>query len=355
MELEELPIPISLQPTIFIQNAIIKLHEGCVPSFAEVLFQNQVFCSREGVKKLAEEIVITTRIRRNSIPIMTALTKKLLTNNHFSELRDFLLTRIFIESTYLFLLSLLNDGVFTKKEISEKIISNKRYDFALFFSKEIDIPDKNGWHLPIKFRSIQENIENLKENNWFLFDQLRNLGWENDSIGAIIKLDDVDALTELSSRHNFFIGGFVEASPFEPMNVPRVTTYISLAAFFGSVKCFKFLLLSGAKLTENVMNCAVAGGCFEIVRIISQHNIKGGIEAAIEFRRNDMINWIRKSQTISDISESACLDWKNTLAALYFSIENGTTKKLTEAVQEFMQGQTTLMYDVINTTPLSSF
>lgn len=49
---------------------------------------------------------------------------------------------------------------------------------------------------------------------------------------------------------------------------------INNAAFFGAVDVFKYLLLNGAVLSENVAICSVTGGHYEIIHILEQNRKK---------------------------------------------------------------------------------
>ena len=349
--LEELLIPECLQPIVFIQNTLIKLKTKCVSSFCEIIFNEPKFQSQEIIEKLGSEIIVTTKLRSGSIPPMISLVKHLFTNKKFkSILKSKILERAFIESSYAFLKALYEADAYQLYEIQEKIMQLRRFDFAFYFAKEIPIDYAKGWKIPSVLVPFIAKFDQLQKDNWYQFDYLRENSWEIGTIGDIIKHDDVDTLSSLASEPGFIIDGFIEYSPFEPLRMPRVTTYISLAAFYGSIQCFKFLYLNGAQLTENVINCAVASGCCEAIHICSQEKVIGGLEAAIEFRRNDVMNWLSLHDGDVDISASACLDWDNALVALYVSLfgDAQIEDSISDAMKELSEGRAKPMADIIN-------
>ena len=349
--LEELLIPESLQPIVFIQNTLIKLKTKCVPCFCEIIFNEPKFQTKEIIERLGSEIIVTTKIRSGSISPMVSLVRHLFINQKFkSILKSHILERIFVLSSYALLKALYDADIYKLYEIQYKIIQLRRFDFAFYFAKEIPLTYTNGWKVPPALSYYYSQLDELKQNNWFKFDFLRENSWEFNSIGEIIKNDDVDRLSILASNPNFIINSFIECSPFEPLRMPRVTTLISLSAFYGSIKCFKFLFLSGAQITENVMNCAVASGCFEAIHICAHEKIIGGLGAAIEFRRNDVMNWLSLHYGDVDISASACLDWDNTLAAFYVSLygDSEIEDSISDAIKELSEGKAQQMSDIIS-------
>jgi hypothetical protein len=77
-------------------------------------------------------------------------------------------------------------------------------------------------------------------------------------------------------------------------------TLIQLAAFHGSVNCFKRLLLLGAQLEEHeyqrhpTSHFAIAGDNLEIVRILEQRNVSfvGCLQMSVSYHRHRIFQWL---------------------------------------------------------------
>lgn len=55
-------------------------------------------------------------------------------------------------------------------------------------------------------------------------------------------------------------------------------SYVDYAAFHGSIKCFKFLILNGATITTFTFDAAIESGNIELVRIIEQKLEENGLD-----------------------------------------------------------------------------
>ena len=153
------------------------------------------------------------------------------------------------------------------------------------------------------------NIEELSKNDWELHKQLVREGVNPSNIAKAIRIDDVEKLQEISSQNNFDFNQKIEPSLYERFSFVNEenVSLIDYAAFFGSIKCFKFLLLNGSNLT-NSGKFAVAGGNIEIINLCEQNqsSFKGSFEAGIEFHRNDIFRYIydNKIERFSEYNQS---------------------------------------------------
>ena len=104
-----------------------------------------------------------------------------------------------------------------------------------------------------------------------------------------------------SSQPKFDFNQTIEPSLYERcsfVNTENVSL-IDFAAFFGSIKCFKFLLLNGSN-TKNTGKYAVAGGNLEILHLCEQNHstFEGSYEAAIKYHRNDIFHYLYETKII---------------------------------------------------------
>ena len=58
------------------------------------------------------------------------------------------------------------------------------------------------------------------------------------------------------------------------MILGRKGNQLEVSALFGSVKCFKYLMISGEEANENICKYAIAGGNIEIIHICEQNGLQ---------------------------------------------------------------------------------
>lgn len=120
----------------------------------------------------------------------------------------------------------------------------------------------------------------------------------NDALGSYIMEDDVDSLQKLSSNPKFqFTKELVLLkidNSFKSMKINIECNAIESAAFYGSLKCFKFLLLNIKLSSRNLAQYAIAGGNTEIIHICEQQklNFRNTLNIAVAFHHNDVAQWI---------------------------------------------------------------
>jgi hypothetical protein len=117
--------------------------------------------------------------------------------------------------------------------------------------------------------------------------------------------DEVFTLKELSSHPAFTTETRILPKTFSPSpNLQHRPTLIHIAALFGSIKCFKFLISLGVHLEVTDDKCltltqfAVSGVNIEIIRLCEQFNLKffeSGI-TTIKYHRNEIFEWLAETK-----------------------------------------------------------
>ena len=71
-------------------------------------------------------------------------------------------------------------------------------------------------------------------------------------------------------------------------------TIIDFAAFYGSIKCFKYFLLNNAKIFPRICKYAIAGGNFEIIQLLEQNNqnFSDCFDISVSYHRYEISDWI---------------------------------------------------------------
>ena len=93
-------------------------------------------------------------------------------------------------------------------------------------------------------------------------DQLIEYGFLPSSIEYCLKYDVIDSLLNMDD-----LNPKAKWSLFEWSNKPEYLDLLSFAGFFGSIKCFKHLLMKGLEIKENVLSMVVCGGCFDLFHL----------------------------------------------------------------------------------------
>ena len=209
------------------------------------------------------------------------------------------------------------ENMIEQKIVDSKITSNSKSLYFAHYKTKSELDDLKDEPFSEQFF---ENIDTLQKDNWKLHKKFVLEGRNPLEIANLIRNDDVEKLQEISSQVDFDFDQAVEPSLYERCSfINQEGGYISLidyAAFFGSVKCFKFLLLNDSELI-NTAKYAVAGGNFEIIHLCEQNHalFEGTYKAAIKFHQNDIFRYLyeNKIEEIKDLTKLAkkCILYDN--------------------------------------------
>ena len=166
------------------------------------------------------------------------------------------------------------------------IYSSITKEFSTIYFVHFETIEENKSYLWIDpfYYAFIKNYEGLSKNDWAHHKRLFVEGINPSKIVNLIQRDDVEELQEIPSQNNFNFNQTIETSLYERFSfVSEINvSLIDYSAFFGSIKCFKFLLLNGSDL-KNSGKFAVASGNIEIINLCEQNNSSfiGSYEAAI--------------------------------------------------------------------------
>ena len=149
-------------------------------------------------------------------------------------------------------------------------------------------------------QSLPTNIEELSKNDWALHRKYALNGFNHSVFAGIIRNDDCDKLQKYFAENGLPINTRISQSIYERCTLLNNSpSSIQYAAYFGALKCFKYLLLSNAlenETTDDLSKYAVAGGNLEIIRLCDEYKISfnGTIEIAIEYNQFAVFEWIMR-------------------------------------------------------------
>ncbi|OHT11141.1 hypothetical protein TRFO_01030 [Tritrichomonas foetus] len=128
-----------------------------------------------------------------------------------------------------------------------------------------------------------------------LYDLLRRGLTTNTGIARIIKKDDIESLQQISTQENFDFDTQVSFNQWDTEQLfnKKDVPIVDIAAYFGSVKCFKFIYMNGVSIRK-LTKIAIAGGNIEIIRLAEQKAItfKGTLQVAIKHRHQNIARWL---------------------------------------------------------------
>ena len=262
-----------------------------------------------------------------------------------------------------FIYNLYRRGMISREEIidSLKKYNNKNSNSIYyceniiywFFPEIIQISDEKDFFY--KLNSSNQSFFKKYLNDIDKYTEMLDLGEPTDEITKALRHDDVDSLQALVANSRINISkATVPYNIFEDVVNNGTTKYINYAAAYGSIKCFKYLLLNHAEIDDYSFKYAISGGNIEIIKIVDQnkkkdkktddndhHQNRGelslivkkkcdceDIVLSIKKHRNDLFDWLLESKYYSKKNDQNFLE---ELALI--SAENGNAHSLISIIE----------------------
>jgi len=170
---------------------------------------------------------------------------------------------------------LFKRGVFVLEEIIRFVTKCHSIMLCKYFRKEIECyPDliKNLIGISNDYKAIFE-IEVFN-------DQIIEYGFCPSSIEYCLKYDVIDDLIKFQ-----ILKREAEWSQFEWSNKPGFLDLLSFSGYFGSIRCFKHLLLNGFEFNDYVVSMVVCSGSLDLLHLIEfdKHLNSDTVSNAVEF------------------------------------------------------------------------
>lgn len=231
----------------------------------------------------------------------------------------------------------LNESKKTQKRWSYKSDSRRIYNLASWFYPEI----KNHPEIEI---SIDEPLFIRKyfpgKADEYL--EMRDNGEPDDELTKALRNDDVDTLQKIIIKNGLnnqekFSKAQVPFNLYEDFVYNGITTYINYACAYGSIKCFKYLLLNHATFDAYTLSDAVFGGNIEIIKTVNQilsekdsdkNTAFEPIIPSIIKHQNDIFDWIFQEK-YSDHKKN----YETMLKIVLCAAENGNAHAMIEIIE----------------------
>jgi len=221
-------------------------------SFERFLFGDGNEIRINDVEFCVDRIVMLPKIRPHQLEKAVDLS---IENSKSADFRRKLLEKS--NECRVLIYQLYKRGVFIFEEIEPFLSPRDSFLLCYYFRKEI-----------VCFESfIRNKVKHLDFDESFLgneedIDQLIEYGYLPSSIEYCLKYDVIDDLLNIDNLNQK-----ARWSPFEWSYEPEYLDLLSFSGFFGSIQCFRHLLMKGFDINDNVLSMVVCGGFFDLFHI----------------------------------------------------------------------------------------
>lgn len=160
---------------------------------------------------------------------------------------------------YLFENNLLIPDKTIQKKIKEKDYFSpwhQRFKYHIYFYKEFHSKYKNSNDEYYEYYSNEE------------YTNKKRTGENDNFICKLIREDSLDEFIEYINKNNMKTTEKIVSDEFETNCTLKNETYIEYAAFFGSLKIFKYLYLNDENITDSIWQYAIHGNNAEIIHLL---------------------------------------------------------------------------------------
>ena len=199
----------------------------------------------------------------------------------------------------------LNDERCINTRHSKQYIRNRIKDIIKWFYFDILSNYKNLLCINSLISCVTDEISKF---DYIMVNKMMDTGYCLDYIAEIIRNDDIDTFISIVSAkgNEFDFDQSIKSEGYERCDLLlNETSLINYAAFFNSIKIFKYLYLSKADIYDmnknySLIDYAICGGSIEIIHILEQNKIDliNGIDTSIRYYQNDIFAWIIDNNSI---------------------------------------------------------
>ena len=167
-------------------------------------------------------------------------------------------------------------GFFVFEEIEPCLRDRNSYLFCYYFRQEI-----NHFESFIQNKRIPNDFEDEFLESPGHLEQLIEFGFLPSSIEYCLKYDDIDVLRDMTISNE----KCAKWSLFEWSCKPKYLDLLSFSGYFGSIKCFKQLILNKYEISNEVISMVVCSGCFDLFHLCQRSQIytKESLFVAVEY------------------------------------------------------------------------
>jgi hypothetical protein len=303
--IEEAPIPEIFLPFLSIQKAVEKMTDAAIPEILQLILKHPI----AEISQIFHFLAILHNLR----PHQHSQIAKLISH-----------------------VSLVLSVPFSGAEVSNyPLLAFQLFQLGLLGNKDTNLCLKNSHLFP--FLSFPQNVNELDVPKCyrskfmamgkdFPIDDIRAFGYEKETLEYFIKFDMFDGFQELVTRGDF---DFHRSSFISPLDLPcnangEVESLLSVAGFYGSPQCFKYLFFSGLKITSEATQWTVRGGNYDLIHFceLEKGDFTECLPIAVSYLRNDVADWFLKNFPVNEFTFKEAIESAN-IPAILFLYSNG--------------------------------
>jgi hypothetical protein len=300
---------------ITLQSYLFNLTDSVFLSTLNHLLYSSWVSDSNHISELSQMLRSAIQSRIGSVDIYVRFVVELVrcatAQNHLSSLLASLISSLSFTntSTAVFVLGILEHRLLNRVELARLVMNQAFNYFAFFwFAPEIEAFSPHSFARRRQeilrgsptVRDRFRHFDEVRKDGWKLHLELRRVGRNPWPLAHLIAADDV------SGCQDYMIANFVDVNAVIPptfyehfalIGIPDALSLLSYAALFGSVKCFRFLLIGGAQIEAGTLGyCAIVGSSTEIVRLCEQREAfrwdAVSFRLAIQFHRFAIFTWM---------------------------------------------------------------
>jgi len=244
--------------------------------------------------------------------------------NNGQEFKDYLLCQSIARCPKVTHL-LFKKGFFSVETITNEIIKQNDKIAAHYFLEDLESIDISRFK--DTNQAFSETNKNFHIENKEILNQMITYGFIMNSCEYVIKYDDDLALTKIMNHPTFISSSDLKWSCFEWTQRPVSMDIISFAAHFGSIKCFRLLMVKQCCFNNNnVVLSSIFSGSVDILHQceIVEKNVQMYLNVASKSFRFFIFEWLLE---LNQQSYNLCFDNNSVTYALLDSQSNDVNIK----------------------------
>jgi len=177
-------------------------------------------------------------------------------------------------------------GVYTIKEIESHLNRPHKFTTCYYFRNYI-----RDYERYLENTELPDGFDSRDYIDFEKIDLMIQYGFVPSSIEFSMKYDDLQGL--LGHFCGIHVDSKVCWSPFEWSREPKSFEYLSFCGLFGSLKCFKYLLMNGYSVNNDVLCSVVFGGSTDLLHLsMNESNMGICFLAAAEYCRLSIMKFL---------------------------------------------------------------
>ena len=172
----------------------------------------------------------------------------------------------------------------------------------------------------VKSHILSDEYQKFISSDWidWTAEELEK-GYKEGTLELTLKFDDIEELQNISSNPSFSFDQIITIYPLINLDL------MSFCAYFGAVKCMKFLMLNKTYDPQDICKYAVSSGNVEIIRMLQATgaDMKHTLPNTIEYHWYEITRWLFQNYDCEPVLLADCISSYNTRALLFFLTQGG--------------------------------